>query len=80
MSTPPTFSSLDFDWHAGKGTSSIERCHIGPVHPDSFNMKSARTGVTRLFVIDREVMEENEFFDGEATAYISGEVRVQIWN
>jgi hypothetical protein len=68
-----------FKWRKGKGTASLADVHMGRF-PQSFQIISERTGKICLFVIDREVMEENEFFDGEATAYMSGEVRVQIWS
>lgn len=76
---PPTFSSADFEWHAGKGTMTLERGLNTTRFPDRFYIKSARTGETRLFVSDAQTMEENEFFDGEGAAYISGDVRVHIW-
>ncbi len=74
-----TFSSSSFQWHKGRGTTTLGDLGINGYFPDRFYLKSERTGETRMFEIDSEVMEQNEFFDGEATAYVSGDVRTQIW-
>lgn len=46
-----------------------------------FYIVSGRTGRKVRFIVDGLTNEANEFFDGEAMAYVSddGFVKVQIW-
>jgi hypothetical protein len=46
---------------------------------DGFYILSHRSGEIRFFSPDQETMEANEFFDGEASAYICKGLKVQIW-
>ncbi len=65
-----------FTWANSRGTSTLERIGISNF-PIGFSVKS-HTGVVKTFVPDHEVMEANEFFDGEASAYRSTDDTVSI--
>lgn len=67
----PTFSSSDFSWRSGEGTSALGRLGLSAFPEQGFYIKSARTGVTCLFLPDSQDMEANEFYDGEASSYFS---------
>ncbi len=73
-----TLSSDLFDWKNGRGHSTLSKLGLKNF-PKSFSIRSTRTGVIKTFVINDYVMEANEFFDGEATAYHDGKNQVQIW-
>jgi hypothetical protein len=77
MAKLPTFSSRDFDWRASKGTATLSRIAL-PSFPQSFFIKSWRTGEVMLFLPDAATMEANEFFDGEAAAYFTPGGNVQV--
>ena len=71
--------SSRFTWIKGRGSAEI--CDLGLASfPNSFVMRSARTGVERTFYRDDAVMEAHEFFDGEAMAYCdaTGVTKVRI--
>lgn len=75
------FSSESFGkWVKGKTSATLGELGLSSF-PKEFEVISARTGATRRFSEDSEVQVANEFFDGEATAYISscGRARIQIW-
>ncbi|PZR78224.1 MAG: hypothetical protein DI537_42400 [Stutzerimonas stutzeri] len=76
----PTFSSADFDWNKGRGSTTVGRLGLDRF-PVSFYVRSERTKQVRLFLSDAETNAENEFFDGEANAYFvpGADVRVQVW-
>jgi hypothetical protein len=80
MAKIPTFSSTYFNWKNGQGRSSIGQLGVSQF-PNSFYIKSARTGESKLFLNDAETMAENEYFNGEGAAYFSpgGNAKVLIW-
>jgi hypothetical protein len=80
MAKIPTFPSAYFNWKGGEGKSTIGKLGVSNF-PNSFYIKSARTGEVKLFLNDAETMEANEYFDGEGAAYFSpgGDAKVQIW-
>lgn len=77
----PVYSSKEFDWARNNGTTSVERLGITQFPKNGFYIESANTKQQRLFMYDAEVMEANEFFDGEASAYFcpGGGFTVKIW-
>ena len=76
-----TFSSNAFKWKSGKGTTTIAQLGMSRFPVEGFYIKSERTGQLALFLYDSETMEANEFFDGEAHAFLSpgAMAQVQIW-
>lgn len=60
------------------GSSSLSKLGLS-VFPKSLQIKSEWTGEVLDFTIDEQTMLENEFFDGEATAYRAGDVSIVIW-
>jgi hypothetical protein len=70
-----------FTWKNGHGHTSLDALGLTRF-PDSFYLRSHRTGEVKLFLPDTVTMTENEFFDGEAQAYFvpAGNIRVQIWH
>lgn len=60
------------------GSSSLTNLGLSQF-PKSLKMKSEWTGRVLDFTIDHETMGQNEFFDGEATAYSAGNVMITIW-
>lgn len=81
MAKLPTVSSQYFNWKAGRGSARLSRLALRSMPDRGFYIKSERTGEVKLFLYDAEMMEANEFFDGEAVAFMSpgGHVQVQIW-
>lgn len=75
-------SSL-FSWRekvAGRhyGRSSLSEIGL-TAFPKALKVKSAWTGRVVEFTVDQEMMVENEFYDGEATAYSAENVIIVIW-
>ena len=68
-----------FTWRKGAGNSSLSLLGLTEF-PTDFRISSQKTGKLLTFVSDEETMINNEFFDGEAAAYVSteGNVKVQI--
>jgi hypothetical protein len=77
----PTYSSNQFTWKARQGSTTTKILGVSGFPRSGFYVSSERTGERRLFLPDSETMLENEFFDGEASAYFSpaGDVKVQVW-
>lgn len=75
----PTFSTKDFTWKGNRGTTHLSVLELTEFPRDGFYILSHRSGETRFFTPDQETMEANEFFDGEASAYICKGLKVQIW-
>jgi hypothetical protein len=74
------FSSSDFKWVNGRGSLTLGSVSNAVTFPRSVAIKSTKTGKTETFSYDNEVMEANEFFDGEACAYRSNAgIQIQIW-
>jgi hypothetical protein len=76
----PTLSSRDFKWKGKEGSAPATRIKRS-ITTAGFYIKSARTGALMLFLYDNDAMERNEFFDGEAHAFMSpgNGVTVTIW-
>lgn len=68
-----THSSDLFDWRNGRGSTTMQALEISNFPKDGFYVRSTRTGRTVKFTYDAEVMEANEWFDGERAAYRSPE-------
>lgn len=81
MAKLATFSSNSFDWKNGGGCTTVGQLGIDRFPKDGFYIKSERSGRTILFIYDSATMEANEFFDGEACAFISSDnkIRMRIW-
>lgn len=81
MAKLPEFSSDLFQWKQGKGRGSLDRLDLKDFPRTGFFIRSTRTGKSQLFLPDSDTMVENEFFDGEASAYFApaGGVTLQIW-
>lgn len=82
MADVPVFSSRYFTWTKGKGYSNMGMLGLGDYapFPKVFDVRSDRTGAVKRFEIDQEVMIDNDFFDGEASAYCSADdIRVNVW-
>lgn len=80
MAKLPTLNSNEFSWNGRVGRSTSQRISRG-VTSRGFYIKSARSGESKLFLYDNETMEANEFFDGEAHAFMSpgNDLKVTIW-
>lgn len=80
MAKLPTLHSKEFDWKGRQGYSSAKQISRS-ITGAGFYIKSDRTGVMMLFLYDNETMEANEFFDGEAVAFMSpgNDLKVTIW-
>jgi len=81
MAKLPTLQGDRFTWSGRYGHTTLSRVNRFSTPAGGFYIKSHRTGALKLFLPDMVAMEENEFFDGEAQAYMCpGEnVRVTIW-
>lgn len=81
MGKLPTFSSNVFSWKNKTGMSSLPRIGLANFPSAGFYIRSEKTGKTQLFLPDTDKMIENEFFDGEASAYFapSKGVEVRLW-
>jgi hypothetical protein len=76
-----TFAGADFNWRKGRGSSTTARLGLAHFPDNGFAVRSHRTGAIQSFIRDDATTLENEFFDGEASAYMTpdGRVKVQIW-
>jgi hypothetical protein len=83
--TVQVFSSRQFKWSNDKAVWSNDKAvssltDLGLASfPREFVIRSERSGRERRFVIDAERMVENEFYDGEASAYEADNISVLIW-
>lgn len=75
----PTFNGQLFTWKGNKGTSNLGLLGLTEFPRDRFYILSHRSGEVRLFEPDHDTMKANEFFDGEASAYVCRGLKVQIW-
>lgn len=75
------FLGSDFTWKRGAGFSTTARLGIDEFPRDRFTIRSHKSGTVQTFHRDDATILENEFFDGEASAYMTpdGRVKVQIW-
>ncbi len=81
MGKLPTFSSNMFSWKNRTGSSSLPSIGLANFPSEGFYIRSEKTGKSQLFLPDTEKMIENEFFDGEASAYFApGQgVEIRLW-
>lgn len=73
-------NSNSLTWKKGWGYTDLEALGIRDF-PKEFVLRSHRTNDTRRMSVHHGDMEAHEFYDGEATSYISscGRCRVRIW-
>lgn len=62
-------SSTLFDWHDGTGWSDLATLRLRDFPREHIDVESSRTGEVKRFFYDRQLMEENEFYDGERSVY-----------
>lgn len=79
MTDTPLFNSDVFTWKGNQGTATLRALGLSEFPRQGFRIQSMRSSDIRMFEPDIETMEANEFFDGEASAYVSGSFKVQIW-
>ena len=68
------FNSNSFNWNKGRGVAEVselfQEWHRPPNH---FQVTSAKTGITKMFVIDEDSPGYEDGWDGEYWCYTSGE-------
>lgn len=81
MAKLPTFSSADFNWKSGKGSSALGKLGLNDFPKGGFYIRSTRTQQVQLFLPDSVGDAEHEFYDGEARGYFvpGGGFQVTIW-
>lgn len=77
-----TICASKIDWKNGYGNANFSELFNSWHRTEPFAIKSPKTGVTKVFNMDREEAEQSEFWDGEFSIFRSEDKKyaIRVWN